>query len=273
MSFSKLRAKYKSFESRRQLYAEYDIFLADERIIRMLPQTLGKVFYRSAAKRPIPVVLSSKKQQKAKESNEQDRAVAKLARKRKFSEVGGSESVAGAAFAADEITKALDSALVNLTNSPNCEIKVAKEAWPAEWIADNVQAVVEGLVNRFVPKKWQNVRGIYIKGERTAALPIWLAGELWTEKADVIAGTSEVDEAEKETPKTEKKLLQNAKGTVRPDEKRRVRKASGDQSMDEASKPPKRPRLDSEKSIEATERKARLNTLKAQAVLEAEHEI
>ncbi len=41
----KLRGKFKPFESRRQLAREYGVFLADERIIPLLPALLGKIFF------------------------------------------------------------------------------------------------------------------------------------------------------------------------------------------------------------------------------------
>ena len=43
-------------------------------------------------------------------------------------------------------------------------------------------------------KKWRGVRGIHIKGPTTAALPIWLADELWTDEADVLEDAPEVAE-------------------------------------------------------------------------------
>jgi ribosome biogenesis protein UTP30 len=43
---SKLKTHYKSYESRRQLLAMYDIFLCDNRIYYRLPKLLGKEFYR-----------------------------------------------------------------------------------------------------------------------------------------------------------------------------------------------------------------------------------
>lgn len=42
---SKLKTKYKPFEIRRQLCNEFDLFLADERVLPLLPGMLGKVFF------------------------------------------------------------------------------------------------------------------------------------------------------------------------------------------------------------------------------------
>ena len=40
-----LKLEYKEYESKRSLLTLYDMFLADERIIRLLPPQLGKHFY------------------------------------------------------------------------------------------------------------------------------------------------------------------------------------------------------------------------------------
>ena len=42
---SKLRTKYKAFEIRRQLCNSYDLFLADDRVLPLLPKLLGKTFF------------------------------------------------------------------------------------------------------------------------------------------------------------------------------------------------------------------------------------
>jgi ribosome biogenesis protein UTP30 len=39
---SKLRSKYESHEAKRALCAAYDLFLADERIVPVLPKLLGE---------------------------------------------------------------------------------------------------------------------------------------------------------------------------------------------------------------------------------------
>ena len=46
--------------------------------------------------------------------------------------------------------------------------------------------VASALIERFVPKKWKGVRALHIKGPSTAALPIWLADELWADEGDVL---------------------------------------------------------------------------------------
>jgi ribosome biogenesis protein UTP30 len=47
IGLSKLRANYKQYEAKRQLKDSYDLFLADVRILPMLPRLLGKKFFLS----------------------------------------------------------------------------------------------------------------------------------------------------------------------------------------------------------------------------------
>lgn len=40
----KLKGKFKPFEARRQLMKDHDVWLADERVVPLLPGILGKIF-------------------------------------------------------------------------------------------------------------------------------------------------------------------------------------------------------------------------------------
>ncbi|PHH78023.1 hypothetical protein CDD83_4054 [Cordyceps sp. RAO-2017] len=195
IDFSKLKAKYGQYEAQRKLFAEHDVFVADDRIINRLPKVLGKTFYKSTLKRPIPVVLS------AKQPKSHGRRVKRGGDKKKDKRAAGqadddddddAAALAGAnagsaADIAKEIRKALGSALVSLAPTTNTAIRIGYAHWPAEHIAANVDAVVTALVDRWVPQRWRNVRSVYIKGARTAALPIWQTDELWLDQADVMA--------------------------------------------------------------------------------------
>jgi ribosome biogenesis protein UTP30 len=56
---TKLRQKYKPHEAKRLLCRSYDSFLADERVIPLLPKLLGKTFFERK-KIPVPVNLTRK---------------------------------------------------------------------------------------------------------------------------------------------------------------------------------------------------------------------
>ncbi|ORY10032.1 ribosomal protein L1p/L10e family-domain-containing protein [Clohesyomyces aquaticus] len=162
MEVDKLRRKIKSYEQKRALLAEYDLFLADERIVTILPKALGKVFYSSKTKRPMPVCLTRQK----KETKTRVTATPEeLAR---------------------SIEGALKSTPLNLSSSVNTTIKIGTMSMTAEQISQNVDAVVAALTTKFIPKGWRNIRALHIKGPTTMSLPIWLADELWVDEEQVL---------------------------------------------------------------------------------------
>ncbi|KAK0149335.1 Ribosomal L1 domain-containing protein 1 [Merluccius polli] len=57
--YKMLKTEYKSFESKRRLLGNFDLFLSDDRIRRLLPSHLGKHFYENK-KDPLSVDLQSK---------------------------------------------------------------------------------------------------------------------------------------------------------------------------------------------------------------------
>ncbi|KAF2639474.1 ribosomal protein L1 [Massarina eburnea CBS 473.64] len=166
LGLDKLKKRYKSYESKRQLLAEYDVFMVDERIIKIVADFLGKVFYGAKSKRPIPLRLT---------------AGAFIDKSKK------SENVVGTAQGvAKEIENALSATYVSMSASANTSIKVGKLSMTPLQLKENVEAVVEKLVEKHIEHKWRNVRALYIKGPTTKALPIWLSEELWVKEEQVL---------------------------------------------------------------------------------------
>jgi ribosome biogenesis protein UTP30 len=56
IGISKLRKNFKQFKDKRKLMNDYDMFLADLRVYKMLPEALGKEFYQKK-KYPCPLKL------------------------------------------------------------------------------------------------------------------------------------------------------------------------------------------------------------------------
>lgn len=167
----KLRKKWKTFETKRQLLAEHDIFMVDDRVTKIVAEVLGKTFYSTKSKRPIPIKLTagafvekSKKDEKKKPENV----------------VGTAQGVA------KEIEAALSATYVSMSQSSNTSIKVGKLSMTPQQLKENIEAVVEKLVEKHIEHKWRNVRGLYIKGPTTKALPIWAAEEMWADEAKVL---------------------------------------------------------------------------------------
>ena len=173
IGISKLKARYKSFESRRQLRSEYDIFLADDRIITLLPNILGKVFYEGS-KRPVPVKFEPYRQKD------------KLGKRLPLSKNTMSKPIAPPPQVAREVEKTLGCTQVHLSPSVSVSIRVALASFTPMQVAENIEAVVNGMIEKFIPKGWKNMRSIHVKGPNTMALPVWLAKELWVEEKDVL---------------------------------------------------------------------------------------
>lgn len=139
----------------------------------MLPKSLGKTFYKSTAKRPIPVSIAAPVPRTEGK---------KIARAKGDEKTGAGTPKAIAA----EVEKAIQSALVHISPSVSTAVRVGYANMKPEELAANVEAVVNEMIEKLVTKKWRNVKSIHIKGTNTAALPIWLSDELWVEETDVL---------------------------------------------------------------------------------------
>ncbi|PON69702.1 Ribosomal protein [Trema orientale] len=136
LRLSKLKSDYRPFESKRKLCDSYDVFLADKRVVPLLPRLLGKQFFKKK-KIPVPVDL----------------------RHRNWKE---------------QIERACGSALLFLSTGTCSVVRVAKASMGSGEIVENVVAAVNGIVE-IVPRKWGNVRSFHLKLLESLALPIYQA--------------------------------------------------------------------------------------------------
>ncbi|CAG7562771.1 unnamed protein product [Fusarium equiseti] len=240
VDYGKLKAKYSQYEAQRKLFNEADIFLGDERIINRLPKALGKTFYKTTQKRPVPV-------------NFQAKAPKVDGKRQKRVKTEDTVNAGTPAEIAKEVKKALNSAFVSLTPSTNTSIKIGYSGWTAEQLAENVDAVVTGMIAKWIPQKWNNMKSIYIKGPETAALPIWLTDELWVDEKDVIA-EDEATKAEKANIGKKRKSLDNASEAEAPAP---TKKAKKQKAVPEAD--------DDKLDKQISDRKTRLRKQKASA--------
>ena len=183
IGFTKLKARYNSFESRRQLLNDHDVFLADDRIVTRLIETLGKIFYKSQSKRPIPIRIAEIKKDDAGKTIKPE--------KRKLGVIKNKNeqyaSVASPLVVAAEIQKTLASIAISIKPGASLSVKVGKASFSSKDLAENIEAVVNNITSRYIVKGWRNVKAVHVKGPNTAAMPIWLSDELWTdEKEDVV---------------------------------------------------------------------------------------
>jgi ribosome biogenesis protein UTP30 len=247
IGFSKLKARYHSFESRRQLLAEHDVFLADDRIIMRLVTTLGKIFYQSS-KRPIPVRIE--------QIEKVDGKRVKKDAKKKVPKDERVATFASPLVVAKEIERTLNSAAVQLAPSTTTAVRVGHTNLTPQQLMENVEAVVKGLTDKFITKGWRNVKAIHVKGPNTMAMPIWLASELWLDETDV------VEDAADEKPKA-----------IEGAENEKKRKSIGEEAppMEESKKTKKSKTVkDDEESALIAARKEKLQKQKAKALEEGD---
>ena len=115
---SHIKTKFKAYEAQRKLFSEHEIFLADERIINRLPKALGKTFFKSTVKRPIPVVLMAQR-----ERVDGKRIARPKGKKLKRDPVENVNARPTAEIAA-EIQKAIGAALVSVCFTPFAGVQV-----------------------------------------------------------------------------------------------------------------------------------------------------
>ncbi|GJJ77031.1 ribosome biogenesis protein UTP30 [Entomortierella parvispora] len=131
---SKLRAKYKPYEAKRQLCASYGMFLADARVITVLPKLLGKTFFLKK-KQPIPVDMTKGDLKK-------------------------------------EIARAIGSTYMHMNTGTCTAIKVGLTSQSAAEITANIETAMPHIIEK-IPRKWKNVQAINLKTNDSIALPIF----------------------------------------------------------------------------------------------------
>ncbi|XP_072124941.1 ribosomal L1 domain-containing protein 1 isoform X2 [Mobula birostris] len=130
-----LKTEYKSFEAKRRLLSRFDLFLADDRIRRLLPSHVGKHFYKSK-KVPLSVKLSSKN-------------------------------------FAKELNKKIQGTILPINSKGSCYAsQVAHTGMKLEEIVENVTAAVQTIEAK-LPQQWKNVKVLHLKTSNSPALPIY----------------------------------------------------------------------------------------------------
>lgn len=135
VKFSTLKSDYKSFEAKKALYDENDLFFVDKRVVKFLPGVLGKQFYRNKKKVPVAVDL-------------------------------------GKCSWKEEIERGCRSVMLSLSSGTCSVVKVGKGSMERNEIVENVVKVIDGVVE-VVPRKWAGVRSFHLKFLESLALPIY----------------------------------------------------------------------------------------------------
>ncbi|KAK6438226.1 proteasome-interacting protein cic1 [Oleoguttula sp. CCFEE 5521] len=222
----KLKAKFSSFEAKRKLLSEHDVFLADDRIITLLPTLLGKVFYKATSKRPVPISLEGKRKSIDAETGLKRVKLADGGKKVDKLPLQAKDMAA-------EIQRALQAALVHLAPSTTTAVKVGIATQTPEQLQANLAAVVEGLVGKYIPQGWKTIRAIHLKGPDTVALPIWMADQLWLDETQILSDERVAAIEGGKGKKRKRTAGEDADGVIEvpgPDGKmRRLEKPKGDE--------------------------------------------
>ncbi|XP_039991765.1 ribosomal L1 domain-containing protein 1 isoform X2 [Xiphias gladius] len=130
-----LKTEYKPYEAKRRLLGNFDMFLSDDRIRRLLPSHLGKHFYQRK-KEPLCVNLQSKH----------------LAR---------------------DIKSVIQGTSLKVTNKGCCCMAhVAHSSMTADEVTENIEAAVQTLVAK-LRMKGPVLKLIHLKSQTSVALPIY----------------------------------------------------------------------------------------------------
>ncbi|KAM7147568.1 ribosomal L1 domain-containing protein 1 [Molossus nigricans] len=130
-----LKKEYKAYEAKLRLLGSFDLFLTDARIRRLLPSHLGRHFYKRK-KVPVPVNLKAKNLSK-------------------------------------EINFSIGGTVLNISKSGSCStIRIGHTGMQVQHITENIAAVTRKLSQK-LPEKWESVKLLYVKTERSVALPIF----------------------------------------------------------------------------------------------------
>uniref|UniRef100_UPI003AAA610A ribosomal L1 domain-containing protein 1 n=1 Tax=Centroberyx gerrardi TaxID=166262 RepID=UPI003AAA610A len=130
-----LRTEYKPYEAKRRLLGNFDMFLSDDRIRRLLPSHLGKHFY-DRKKEPLSVNLQSKQ----------------LAR---------------------DIQRVIQGTVVKVSNKGCCCMaRVAHSGMTADEVTENIEAAVKTVVAK-LRTEGPVMKLIHLKSQTSVALPIY----------------------------------------------------------------------------------------------------
>ncbi|EJC98145.1 ribosomal protein L1 [Fomitiporia mediterranea MF3/22] len=132
---TKLKGKFKPFEARRMLLKENDLFLADDRVVPLLPKLLGKMFF-NAKKQPIPVSLTKKDLK-------------------------------------TELEQAISSTYMHQNQGTCTSIKIGTISQSPAILLENLQSALPAIVKR-INGGWDNLQSFHIKTNSSTSLPVWL---------------------------------------------------------------------------------------------------
>ncbi|XP_037007111.2 ribosomal L1 domain-containing protein 1 [Artibeus jamaicensis] len=183
--FRTLKKEYKAYEAKLRLLGSFDLFLTDARIRRLLPSHLGRHFYKRK-KVPVPVNLKAKNLSK-------------------------------------EINASIGGTVLNISKSGSCStIRIGHTGMQAQHITENIVAVTK-MLSQKLPEKWESVKLLYVKTERSVALPVFSS---FVSSRDEAKGVYTPSQKKKEEKKIQKRKEHNEKRKEKKRNKKLMKQAS-----------------------------------------------
>jgi len=130
-----LKTEYKPFEAKRKLLGNFDMFLSDDRIRRLLPSHIGRHFY-DRKKDPLSINLNSKNLNR-------------------------------------DIQRLVQSSLMKVTKKGCCSMaKVGNSGMTADEIMENIVVTIEAVASK-LQMTGKVIKMVHVKSETSVSLPIY----------------------------------------------------------------------------------------------------
>jgi len=134
LGLRQLKDNFTQYKDKRELMSSYDMFMADDRILSILPRLLSKAFFQRK-KQPVPVVIAGKNWEK-------------------------------------HLEQARDSTYFFHASGVCTTVRIAKASFTPAQVVENVLSAINAIVAQ-IPFKWQNIQSLRLSTATSQALPIF----------------------------------------------------------------------------------------------------
>jgi len=137
IGMDKLKKNYGTLEAKKALCEAFDLFLCDASISDVLPQSLGRIFYKERHKIPVPVNIK----------------------------LNGNPD--------DHIKKIIRGTCVRVPAGPCLGVKIGRCGMSEEQLATNANAVIKGVAKLLHERHDNYIQSISVQATNAPALPVW----------------------------------------------------------------------------------------------------
>jgi len=137
IGMDKLKKNYGTLEAKKALCEAFDLFLCDASVADVLPQSLGRIFYKERHKIPIPVNIK----------------------------LGGNPD--------EQIKKVIRGTCVRVPAGPCLGVKIGRCGMSEEQLAKNANTVIKGVAKLLHEKHENYIQSISVQATNAPALPVW----------------------------------------------------------------------------------------------------